>query len=743
MERATVTWSGAGESMSDTATCVANVELEPDVGTPGRWWMTALAGAVVVGLMTTTMELLDWGAVGIMTALGLGTGIFAFPVGRRVYVSFGTAVLLASLGLFGLNVAMWVAVLTGLTLEGVFFHRGWRVTVRDIGMEVLALGAASIVYRLLGGRTPPQGMQLLDVARFAVTFFAFSAVGSLFTRATDSDDVNPMLRYARWMAGRGVVMELAMFPLALLMIASYGPGDQATFPLLAVVLMVSSAAGRTIWDAGRSLVSRLDQLKLLNATGQGLASSVRSDDIILSLRDHLAPLVDIAALSITFDDGRERRTLTVYDGEDHVVAVSEESPSSGALLDGVLNTGHAAVATELVRSQGEALPSELLRGLADRDLTARSWIGVPLAVAGHEGAALAVVAGAGGSFRDADIELYGTIGSQVARALEKAALYEQLEASSQRVARWNRTLERRVEERTRELEEARTALEGLNAELEARVRERTGQIHSMQEKIIESGKLAAVGELAAGVAHELNSPLGGILGYAQYDLEKLHTAGPDGLDQAAAARLAEHLAYIERETQRCRTIVDGLVKFASTSGRTMRFVGLNGVVRTAIDFTSSQLAMRGIELQTFLDDDLPRISGDSVELQQVFANIIMNARDAMSEGGRLTIRTTRAALDGTLPAVAVSFSDTGTGISTENLGRVFEPFFTTRGPGAGTGLGLSVSYGIIKEHGGDISVESDVGIGTTFTVRLPIAAPTAQSGAERLMDTVAETEVQQ
>ncbi|MBD3367427.1 MAG: GAF domain-containing protein [Candidatus Eisenbacteria bacterium] len=727
--------------MSDLAASIASIENEPDTGTPGRWWLTAVSGLAVVILATSTMEWLDWGAVGIMSALGIGTGVFAFPVGRRIYVSFGTAVLLASLGLFGLNVAVWVAIATSLVLEGIFFHRGWRVTARDTGMEVLALGAAAIVYSLLGGRTPPQGMQLIDVGRFAVTFFSFSAVASLFTRATDESDANPLLRYVRWMAGRGVVIELAMFPLALLMIASYGPDDQATFPLLAVVLMVSSAAGRTLWDAGRSLVGRLDELKLLNATGRGLSSAVHRDDIVLSLRDHICPLVDIGCLAVTFRHEGERQSLAVLDGESRVFSVMERGPGT-TLIDGVLESGETRVAEDLARDGSPPLPDGLLKELERRGLAARGCISLPLSVAGTDSAALTIVATRPKTFRESDTELYGTIGSQVARALEKAELYEQLETSNEQIAGWNRELEKRVRQRTEELEEARAQLEELNAELEDRVRERTGELHSMQEKIIESGKLAAVGELAAGVAHELNSPLGGILGYAQYDLEKLKSAG-ESLDRDGLERLTEHMTYIERETQRCRGIVEGLVRFAETSGRSMRVVGLNGVIRTAIDFTASQLAMRGIHLETSLDDELPKISADTVELQQAFANIIMNARDAMPDGGRLTVRTGRALLDDGANGVSVSFSDTGMGISEENLSRVFEPFYSTRSPGSGTGLGLSVSYGIIREHGGSISVESDIGIGTTFTIRLPAAVRSRPTGETTKADATTGTEVVQ
>jgi len=725
--------------MGVLAPSLAREDSSADVDVTGRWWLTAVSGAVVLALVTTTMEWFDWGAVGIMSALGLGTGIFAFPVGRRVYVSFGTAVLLASLGLFGLNVAIWVAVLTGVILEGLIFHRGWRATARDIGMEILALGAASIVYRLLDGRTPPQGMQLIDVARFGVTFIAFSAVGTLFSRATGSSESNPLLRHIRWMAGRGVVMELAMFPLALLLIASYGPSDQATFPLLAVVLMVSSAAGRTIWDAGRSLMGRLDELRLVNATGQGLAAAVRQDDIVLSLRDHVSPLVDVAALSVVFRDGCERRALTVFDGEDEVVRMVSGCPER-RLADDVLAGGDPVTIPDLSRDAGPGLPPELSDELEKRGVRPGAWIGVPMTVSGADAAALTIVASKPSVFRDTDAQLYGTIASQVARALEKATLYEQLEASNERVARWNRALERRVEKRTRELEDARAELEHLNTDLEERVRERTGQLHSMQQKIIESGKLAAVGELAAGVAHELNSPLGGILGYAQYDLEKLRGTADAGLDAQTTGRITEHMAYIERETQRCRAIVDGLVKFAQPSGRAPRVVGLNGIVRTSLDFTGSQLAMRGIRVESYLDEDLPKISADPVELQQVFANIIMNARDAMPDGGRLTVRTGGATLENGVRGVSVSFSDTGSGISRDDIGRVFEPFFSTHSPGSGTGLGLSVSYGIIREHGGDISVESDIGIGSTFAVRLPAAAQPSV-GRRSGEDAVTETEV--
>jgi signal transduction histidine kinase len=183
----------------------------------------------------------------------------------------------------------------------------------------------------------------------------------------------------------------------------------------------------------------------------------------------------------------------------------------------------------------------------------------------------------------------------------------------------------------------------------------------------------------------------------------------------------QHMTFVERETQRCRQIVENLLRFSQTSRCATTEVSVNAMLEETLGFTDRELSNRGIAIRKELTDSDMEVMADPRQLQQVFANIILNARKAMPSGGRLSVRSwiAKDETDGTQSA-AVSFGDTGCGIAEENLGRIFEPFYRTGPVGDGPGLGLSVSYGIVRDHGGNIEVESKVGVGSTFTVLLPM-----------------------
>ncbi len=262
-------------------------------------------------------------------------------------------------------------------------------------------------------------------------------------------------------------------------------------------------------------------------------------------------------------------------------------------------------------------------------------------------------------------------------------------------------------------------LELHNQNLELMVHERTQKLEEVQQQVIQSEKMAAVGQLAAGVAHELNNPLGGILGYAQFALEKVQSGQLAATDVTAFSR---YLSDIELQARRCKMIVKNLLKF-SRSSTTIEFelVDVNAALEEIFLFTSHQLRMKDIHLYKQLQPDLPHIFGNANLLQQVFTNIIINSMQSMSEGGELRVQTLLQQPVGEFSgAVAILFTDTGSGIPKEHVGKIFEPFFTTKKVGEGTGLGLAVSYGIVRDHGGDIKVESTIGVGSTFTVVLPI-----------------------
>jgi two-component system NtrC family sensor kinase len=261
-----------------------------------------------------------------------------------------------------------------------------------------------------------------------------------------------------------------------------------------------------------------------------------------------------------------------------------------------------------------------------------------------------------------------------------------------------------------ELQSARQKLLTWNEELRAKVEERTAELKAAQAQLLETQKLAAIGQLGAGVAHEINNPLAGILGHAQLLL----------LNRDESDRDTPTLRKIEAQAKRAKEITGNLLRFSQQRAEAdPRLLDLNKVVRDAASFIEAQLEAEGIRLSTELCEDLPQIRGDPGHLAQVVLNLVANARTAMRKTAvkRLEIATFRES-----QAVRLRVRDTGEGIPEENLPRLFEPFFTTKDVWSNAGLGLSVSYRIVKDHGGRIEVETEQGKGSAFTIELPVGA---------------------
>lgn len=268
-----------------------------------------------------------------------------------------------------------------------------------------------------------------------------------------------------------------------------------------------------------------------------------------------------------------------------------------------------------------------------------------------------------------------------------------------------------------------------NTQLFENLQESLAELKETQEKMIQSGKMAAVGQLAAGVAHELNNPIVGILGYSQYALEKIKGCDAAEMSAGDIEKHVKYLGYIERESQRCKAIIQNLLNFSRANTVQMELVNLTEVVHETFSFIEHQLVVHNVKVLKELKDELAPVKGNRTQLQQVFTNMIINAMKAMPDGGTLTVRCwSEQGEQGEV--VQVTFADTGCGIPSENLSKIFDPFFTTRKVGEGTGLGLSLSHGIVRNHGGDVSVRSEVDKGTMFIITLPVCLPDAQDCTE-------------
>ena len=234
-------------------------------------------------------------------------------------------------------------------------------------------------------------------------------------------------------------------------------------------------------------------------------------------------------------------------------------------------------------------------------------------------------------------------------------------------------------------------------------------------RLMESEKMSALGQLGAGIAHEVKNPLTSIRGYAQMGQRKLPHDHP----------LNEYFRTIEKETDRSLEILKNLLRFSRQETAEMTLIDLNAVVADTVKLVSHQLMMKEVRVDPRLWTQALHINGNANQMEQVLLNLCINAGDAMEGKGGGTITVTTDVVNGNVARIRVA--DTGSGIPPEIVKKIFDPFFTTKPVGKGTGLGLSVSYGIVKDHKGEIGVESKVGEGTTFTIRIPFAAPAAEA----------------
>ena len=517
---------------------------------------------------------------------------------------------------------------------------------------------------------------------------------------------------------------------------------------------------------------RLDYRRTLMEFGRTLGSEVHIEPMLASVMDRISQALLVDRLAVFLEDEAHPGTYRLAQS----VGVRSSGPLDISFLDAENQPfEHPALFYESARAARESSPS-VRKTLEQLDLN----YFIPCQIREHTVAVLGVGKTVDGDFLSSDdVELLSTIGGYLAIALDNAQLYSSLEQKAAEVERlkdfseniveslnvgvlavdlggsvesWNSQLERllgvpRHEAVGRNLEEVLPAdlvkelaarasddrvsslykfhmpsRDGRNlvvnvsiAPLVGKSGERIGRLilvdditqrMRLEDQLIQNEKLTSLGLLAAGVAHEVNTPLAVISNYIQMLAKQLPSGDP-------RHQLIERIV---KQTFRASEIVNNLLNFSRTGAAEFAEVDLNTVVEETLSLIAHPFRTARVQVLRHLQKELPAVRGSNNRLQQVFLNLFMNARDAMPSGGMLEVRT--ACNNGT---VEVEITDTGSGIPRESLHRIFDPFFTTKSSGAGTGLGLSVTYGIIQEHAGRIDVRSTLGKGTSFRLEFPAA----------------------
>jgi PAS domain S-box-containing protein len=424
---------------------------------------------------------------------------------------------------------------------------------------------------------------------------------------------------------------------------------------------------------------RVAELTALNVIAQSLTRSLELDEILESIVTHVAQVMQARICTIRLVKGNELTVGAAVGYRDE--ASRQHTIKIDKHLARIVRDQQPLVVEDLWVAK-DIPPSRRMRAWREE---VHSFLGVPMISKRKTIGVLSIYREKPHLFSEEEVRLLSTIANQAAIAIEDARLHE------------------KVREHTEELERL--------------VQERTKELQAIHAELLQSAKLAALGQLAAGVAHELNNPLGAISGYLELLKEEMEL-GPQEMD---------YMERMEKRIQQSTKIVAELRSLGMPSEPVWQIVNVNDILEGTLSLVERRLSFHQIKVQKDITPALPLMRADPDRLEQVFINLITNARQAMEEGGTLRVAS-RESRNGEW--VEIIFADTGEGIAKEHLGKIFDPFFTTRSPGKGMGLGLSLSHRHIKDHGGAIDVWSEKGRGTVFRVALP------PSGAKRCWEII-------
>lgn len=456
-------------------------------------------------------------------------------------------------------------------------------------------------------------------------------------------------------------------------------GKRGSFDALITSNVILDLIGRIIGDviiirditkrkkAQQQVEMRNTRLAILNAISMTISNSLDLNEVLNSTIDKIRELLESDSVRIYLLDGKRNvLNLAAHKG------LSSEFISKSHIRHREVGTGflgQAVLGCETrVVDNIEASEDPYADLLVKEGLHSTAYI--PLVSKGQPLGVMVVSSYSGFKFSANYVDFLTAIGNQIGVAVDNANLYENLKRAYQK------------------LKEA-------------------------QEQVIRTEKLASLGKLAATVAHEINNPLAAVLTYTRL-MMKLMSRGR--FTQERLEDIARYLTIMESETARCGEIVKNLLAFSRQPKITVETSSIEELIEKTLVLISHDLEMKNIQLVKEIEPDLPKIKCSSRHIQQALLNLLSNASEAMPEGGTLTVTAKHSKSDGFVEAV---ISDTGCGISEEDLKNIFEPFFTTKEEGRGVGLGLSVVHGIITRHNGSIEIESKPDEGSTFKVRLP------------------------